>query len=196
MDKNFIVNEIQRTAKQNGGKPLGQERFASETEVRQSDWLGKYWVRWSDALREAGFEPNKYISAYDSDFLLEKLALLTRELGHFPLIPELRMMARADKNFPSHTVFDRMGQKKERVLKLSEFCVRNKRFEDIIPYLALATTHKQFNLDTVGETQSKGYVYLVRHGLRNEYKIGRTNNPIRREGELTIELPEKLAPVH
>jgi hypothetical protein len=41
-----------------------------------------------------------------------------------------------------------------------------------------------------------GYVYLVRHGSRREYKIGRTNNPIRREGELRTELPEVLSPVH
>jgi len=41
-----------------------------------------------------------------------------------------------------------------------------------------------------------GYVYLLKHGSRREYKIGRTNNPLRREGELGIQLPEKLQPVH
>jgi hypothetical protein len=43
---------------------------------------------------------------------------------------------------------------------------------------------------------SVGYVYLVRHGTRNEYKIGRTNNPLRREGEIRTELPEQLTPIH
>jgi hypothetical protein len=41
-----------------------------------------------------------------------------------------------------------------------------------------------------------GYVYLLKHGSRREYKIGRTNNPVRREGEVVIQLPEKLAPIH
>jgi len=41
-----------------------------------------------------------------------------------------------------------------------------------------------------------GYVYLSRHGARREYKIGFTYNPLRREGELRIELPETLIPVH
>src|SRR5205823_1144139 len=41
-----------------------------------------------------------------------------------------------------------------------------------------------------------GYVYLLKHGTRREYKIGRTNNPLRREGELGIQLPEKCQPVH
>jgi hypothetical protein len=48
-----------------------------------------------------------------------------------------------------------------------------------------------------GATPPKfGYVYLLKHGSRHEYKIGRTNNPLRREGEIGIQLPEKLQPVH
>ena len=34
------------------------------------------------------------------------------------------------------------------------------------------------------------------HGSRQEYKIGRTNNQLRREGEIGIELPEKVEPIH
>ena len=41
-----------------------------------------------------------------------------------------------------------------------------------------------------------GFVYLVRHGARREYKIGKTVNPIRREGEIGIELPLKVQPEH
>jgi hypothetical protein len=39
-------------------------------------------------------------------------------------------------------------------------------------------------------------VYLIKHGSRREYKIGKTNNPLRREGEIRIELPERVQPVH
>jgi Meiotically up-regulated gene 113 len=41
-----------------------------------------------------------------------------------------------------------------------------------------------------------GYLYIFKHGTRREYKIGRTKNSLRREGELGIQLPEKLTPVH
>lgn len=41
-----------------------------------------------------------------------------------------------------------------------------------------------------------GYVYLLKHGSRREYKIGKTNNPIRREGEIGVELPQRLEPIH
>lgn len=39
-------------------------------------------------------------------------------------------------------------------------------------------------------------MYLVRHGAWREYKIGKTINPIRREGEIAIELPLKVKPEH
>jgi len=38
-------------------------------------------------------------------------------------------------------------------------------------------------------------LFLFKHGTRREYKIGRTKNPLRRECELGIQLPEKLTPV-
>lgn len=41
-----------------------------------------------------------------------------------------------------------------------------------------------------------GYVYLLKHGARHEYKIGRANNRLRGEGEIRIELPEKVEPIH
>jgi hypothetical protein len=42
----------------------------------------------------------------------------------------------------------------------------------------------------------KGYVYLVRHGSRREYRIGCTTNVLRRHGEIAIELPERIQPIH
>ena len=46
------------------------------------------------------------------------------------------------------------------------------------------------------DSVSSGYVYLLKHGSRREYKIGRTNNQLRREGEIGIQLPEKISPIH
>jgi len=33
--KNIIIDEIRRTAKDNGGKPLGQARFENETGIKK-----------------------------------------------------------------------------------------------------------------------------------------------------------------
>ena len=54
MDKQHIIEEIKRNAQENGGEPLGRHRFLTETGIRESDWIGRYWTKWSDAVREAG----------------------------------------------------------------------------------------------------------------------------------------------
>ena len=57
MDKQQILSEIRRTATANGGEPLGRLRFFNETGIKESDWLGKWWPRWSAVVEEAGFTP-------------------------------------------------------------------------------------------------------------------------------------------
>ena len=62
---------------------LGTRRFMDETGIKVADWHGKYWVRWSDAISEAGLVPNGMTSAYNDDELLAKLALFIKELDVF-----------------------------------------------------------------------------------------------------------------
>lgn len=53
--KLYILQEIKRTTKANGGTPLRKRQFESETGIKRYDWFGVYWARWSDAIREAGY---------------------------------------------------------------------------------------------------------------------------------------------
>ena len=74
MEKELILSEIRRTAKGNGGIPLGIGLFQEETGIRKEDWYGIHWVKWTDAQVEAGFEPNHFGNApFDDDWLLRKL---------------------------------------------------------------------------------------------------------------------------
>jgi len=123
LTKDHIIAEIKRTAQGNDGKPLGIARFEAETGIKSSDWMGKFWVRWGDALVEAGYQPNVLQGRRDDDELLESLAMLTREIGHFPVANEIKLKARTDPGFPWHNTFARFGRKQALAKRLREFAV-------------------------------------------------------------------------
>lgn len=198
MDKQHIIREIQRTAKENGGVALGWRRFEEETGIRYYDWYGQHWTRWGDAVREAGLEPNRMSEAYDETFLVGQLASLTRRLGHVPTDGDLRLATRNDPEFPSEKAFRRLGSKPERATRIISYCDSHPGYDDVaalwrqVPPAELKTEDQE--AEAVPSTI--GFVYMLKHGSRSEYKIGRTNNPLRREGELGIQLPEKCQPIH
>lgn len=198
VEKTQIIEEIKRTAAANGGTPLGWRRFEEETGIRYYDWYGRHWTRWSDAVQEAGLSPNRMSEAYTKESLVESLVTLTKELGRVPTQGDLLMAARRNVGFPSEKVFRKLGHKATRAALVTAYCsVRNGLSEvgalwsKAIPVAATKTED-----DLQRDAGPAGYVYLMRHGSRREYKLGRTNNPIRREGEIGVQLPEVLSPVH
>jgi len=95
MDKSYILQEIRRTADENGGRPLGSRRFTAETGIKESDWQ-EHWVRWNDAIRETGLAPNQLNQALDTYELLEKFAMLALELDRLPTKGEWFDLDKAD----------------------------------------------------------------------------------------------------
>ena len=195
MDKQHILGEIDRTAKANGGVPLGKARFLAETGIRFSDWYGKYWKSWGDALREAGYQPNKLIGAYNEEFIINKLIEIIHELGRFPVSGELRMKRRKDASFPSHSVFDKLGNKAERAKKVIDYCKSRDGLDDVISICEPIAITAEVRPRVLPEGRVHfGFVYLLRSG--RYFKIGRTNSVGRREYELGIQLPEPAKLVH
>jgi hypothetical protein len=133
MNKAYILAEIKRTAEANGGVPLGIARFEAETGITRSDWYGKYWARWSDAQREAGYAPNQLQSASDTTGLLAKYAKFAQELGRLPVAGDLLLKSRNDPDFPDRSTFDkRLGSKSELVRQLLEYCRSRDGYDDVI----------------------------------------------------------------
>lgn len=187
MEKREIISEIRRIAKESGGKAPGFQRFATLTGLRKSDWYPNLWLRWGDAIIEADCQPNEYIVSYDANVLITKYIDLIRELNHFPIEGELRIKNKADKSFPSHTAFSQLGSKQDRVLKILKYCQEREELHDIVDHCTKALNPTALKSDAIhSESDRVGFVYLLRHGTRNEYKIGRTNNRIRREGEIRL----------
>ena len=198
MDKQHILDEIKRVAKANGGKAPGRDKFATETGIKESDWFPDYWLRWGDAVKEAGLSPNKFQTAYERDVLLEKFVGLIRELRHFPLRGELRRKSKKDPSFPSDTTFSRLGGKNKLARLIIEYCQARIGFEDVIEIcraeLTSTSSHPSSESQEAPVNEIVGFVYLMKFG--RHYKIGRTNAFGRRERELAIQLPEKANTIH
>ncbi len=191
--KEEILEEIKRTAKENGGTPLGVDRFANETGIRPYDW-GKFWAKFSDIQKEAGLSPNQKMTAYDEGFLLSSLVDLIRELGSFPTRGEMRLKKNRQSNFPTDTAYyRRFGGKWALAQKISEYA-KAKGYNDVVEICSTVvenTTEKEEETDDV---LGVGTVYLFKHG--KYYKIGKSNDIVRRGHELRIQLPENLDLIH
>jgi len=197
MNKNHIIQEIVRTAKENNGMPLGRQRFAKETGIKFTDWDGKYWTKWSDAIREAGLTPNKMQSAYDEEWLIKQLALLIRELKKFPTNGDIQMKSFNTKNFPGHKTFRRrLGDKAETVKKVLDYCRGKSEFQDVFEICSevQVSSEKKTEYYSQEADMQFGYVYLMKSG--RYYKLGRSSFVERRNYEIGIKLPEELKIVH
>lgn len=194
MTKEHILKEIQRTAEQNGGAPLGRMRFLTETGIREADWLGKFWARWGDAVREAGYVPNKFQQRFGDEFLFEKYIGLTRALGRLPAAGEVLLRSRTDRSFPHPRAFYRFGLKTQFVQKLAEHCRARKGFQDIVRLCEEHAVRARLTQRRLPRENEPDAIYLMKSG--KFYKIGRSKAPGRRAYDLGIQLPERLAVVH
>jgi hypothetical protein len=160
-------------------------RFAKLTGIKSHDWKGRFWVRWSDALQEAGFRPNQWQTAYEDQVLFERLIALTRELGHFPIKGELQIKGFADSSFPSVKAFDRLGPKRDKVAKLRAYCESRPEYADVVALCPAPTQPSEPDgPQTSAPDEAFGFVYLLKSG--RSYKIGHSNAVGRRERELAI----------
>lgn len=195
VEREGILSEIRRLAEENGGKALGQERFQKATGIRETDWRGRYWARWSDAIEAAGLQPNTMQTRTDDREAIRRLAIETRRLGHVPTFAEMRMQRREDKNLPSIAVYERLGPKPRLIARLVAFCEESEDYADVreiaLPRLEEPATPDVADTD---RSPTHGFVYLLKAG--RYYKLGHTNSVGRRAYELAIQLPEKPTVVH
>jgi hypothetical protein len=195
MNKAHILQEIKRTAEANGGIPLGISKFEQETGIKEGDWFGKFWARWSDAVKEAGLVPNELQTAFNRTDVFDKFAQLACELGRIPVKGDLRLKKRQDSTFPNEKVFDRFGSKSDFIKELASYCKVQKEYENVARFCDeyIAVNQNESEKAVVSEGQI-GFVYLIKSG--HFYKIGKTNSLGRREYELAIQLPEKSSTIH
>jgi hypothetical protein len=202
-DKQYILSEIRRIAAENDGKPPGVDKFRTETGVGEHERRGVYWARWSDALREAGFEPLEWTTGSSVEEIQEVLANLVRKNGKYPTVSELLIEKRTNQAIPGpKSLANKLGARSEALLKLYEYCNSREEHADVSAILAKEVgqgTSNSVNAGSSGKVGSatlkpSGYVYLVKSGKL--YKIGCTENHWRRKSELHKQTAEGIVEVH
>lgn len=181
-----ILRAIRSAAIDNGGKPLGRGRFVELTGITEYA-ITQHWLKYSEALREAGFEPNAFNRALNDDDVVARFVELAENLGHVPTSNELRHARATDPTFPSRGVFDRLGSKRDRIARALAYCRATSSHSAVASVLEAAYAKEAGrgggDLARAAEDSALGFVYLAR-GHRGEYKIGRTNLVDRRLVEL------------
>ncbi|MGQ0532724.1 MAG: GIY-YIG nuclease family protein [Caulobacteraceae bacterium] len=192
MDRDSILAAVRETAATNGGAALGRLRLESEAGVKEHHWK-KYWARYGDLVREAGFEPQSFKDSAKSESELSAAVVkVARELGRFPTRADLRVKRTYDDSFPSVGVFERVGGKAEIVAMVARYC--EEQGIDDVAALCAEVVPKEQSRAPRSAAPADGYVYLLKSG--RFHKIGRSVHAGARERQLAIQLPEPANLVH
>lgn len=187
-----ILNEIRKLAEANGGQPPGRDAFESATGVRSATWLGVYWARWGDALKEAGYSPNTFQAKVDEEHLLRSFAEAARHYKAIPTTAEVRMFGKQRADFPSHTTFEnRFAGRTDLLRKLAQWIDATGEYSDVGEMIP---TQAEAGPEPEASSSREGLVYLIKSG--SHYKIGRSDQLERRIKEIRIALPEAATLVH
>ena len=196
-----ILAEIRKFVGANDGEVPGERTFASATRIKESAWKGKYWARWTDAVREAGYDPNAMTQRIPDEDILAQLAGFITKLGYFPVRDEINVHARTTSGFPVwQTIKKRYGGMPQAVAALLEF---SRKTENIaLVKLCEARLEREALKPKAEATHAPkaaaktGFVYLKYSPSLRLYKIGKANDADKRGAGISLLLPEDLVPKH
>jgi len=201
MTKDEIVNEIHKYVATYGESP-GEREFSNAIGIKPWTWKGKYWVRWTDAVREAGYEPKSMVQRTPDADMLQKLADLALRLGRFPVEQEINLEGRRTPGYPVYQTFlKRFGGMHETAAALLNFVRENGNAELAAICEARLAKEAARALPTKDGTRNAhatkvGVVYLKYSRKLRLYKIGKANHGDKRGAGISLLLPEDLIPKH
>jgi hypothetical protein len=156
-------------------------------------WDGKFWARWSDALKDAGYQPNEWQGRLNSDDVLMGVVNAIRHFGRFPTTRELKVYRTSNPSVPTEPVVRRhVGRRDELIAALAKRAAEDPAYADIAPLLPAVAPKPLAPRSTA--KASEGHVYLIKSG--EFYKVGRSDELERRVKEIRIALPDKATLVH
>ncbi len=183
--RELILLEIKRIAEANEGQAPGVQVFGSLTGIKEHEWRGVYWARWSDALAESGFKPNQFNAKADSNKYLQKLADALRHYQKFPTVAEQQLYRRIDPEFPHpKTLTTHFGIGSGTADALRDWVGKNTGYSDVLALIPMSTTASVAQ----GPARSDGFVYLIKSGAF--FKIGRGDELEKRVKQIRTALPD------
>lgn len=187
-----VVSEIRRVVADTGRVP-GIKTFELETGILRREWMGKIWARWSDAVREAGYNPNGLVQRLDTDVVIRSIANSCLALGRLPSANDLKLYAHQNPGFPSTGTIENHFPRRALLIEAlrgwvvkpenGEFAIVAAMLSDAPPIAATALVQ-----------QGYGHVYLLRAG--DHYKIGQSSDLEKRVKSINVALPDKATLEH
>jgi hypothetical protein len=196
-----IIAEIRKYVAANAGKIPGSRAFESATRIKESSWRGRYWARWTDAIRDAGLEPGVWNQKIPEDDMVRKLTVYVATLGRFPTWDEINLHARQTAGFPvAVTIKRRFGG----MLRLAGALLEIARSDgnDLLAKLCEERLNRVDEREATTNAKREahvpplGFVYLKYSPSLRLYKIGKANDPKKRGVGISLLLPHDLIPKH
>ncbi|HEX5279005.1 MAG TPA: GIY-YIG nuclease family protein [Micropepsaceae bacterium] len=186
--REFVLSEIRRLTAEDGGRVPGSETFNRITHLSHSYWKGEIWLRWSDAVREAGLVPNVKNSRLDDGRLHFDLAVAIRKFGYIPTTAELRNYRKSARLPIQKTYINHFGGKRGMLRRL-KFWVRDRpEWADVAALLADVSDEEP------ELPRWTGAVYLMRAGPL--FKIGCSRKPEQRTRRVASGVPAEAVVIH
>jgi len=189
--KERVIAAYHRATNENGGVPPGQNQFDKLISTRI--WRGKYFARFSELVRETGYEPRKKNLRHSDSELLTPIALFVRKLGRLPTEDERLIERQQSQSFPSQiTIRNHFRDREGLTAALLAFCAESADYDDILAVLR----NSSIGVSSVAGTSSvqNGFIYLMKYG--RHYKIGFSNDVGRRRYDLKLLVPGPHQIIH
>lgn len=198
LKKEDILNKIKKYADENSGRTPSEKVFYEYAGVGIYDLKKCGYAYYGELVNEAGLTPNKFDKTkYSSNQLSEILIRVIREKGRWPTRGDLDVKHHTDLNFPeSATFYKKLGLVNTMTGHILDYLKDKQGYEDVIAVCnsVIKKIDKREEFSDTKNNQKIGAVYLFKHG--KHYKIGKTNDTVRRGNELKIQLPENLVLIH
>lgn len=197
LTKEDILKDIQRVAKENGGRTPSAAKFREYTGIGITDLHKHSWSNYGELIREAGLSPNKFDKTkYSPEQLCKIFIEVIREKGKWPTRGVLDVKHYNDSNFPeSATFYKKLGLTRNLAKRILEYVKDKPRYGDVANTCNLILEKFENQDESLGGNDvASGFVYLGKqHG---DYKIGKAKDANRRREDITLLGSEPFVLIH